>query len=81
MYDENERIVGSNELKEDLTNENSIRPKWLKDYIGQDKVKEKLDIFIKSSLSRQDPLDHVLLQGPPGLGKTTLSSIIAMNLE
>ncbi|MDU3176295.1 Holliday junction branch migration DNA helicase RuvB [Anaerococcus sp.] len=80
MYDENERIVGSNELKEDLINENSIRPKWLKDYIGQDKVKEKLDIFIKSSLSRQDPLDHVLLQGPPGLGKTTLSSIIANEL-
>jgi len=80
MYDENERIVGSNELKEDLTNENSIRPKWLKDYIGQDKVKEKLDIFIKSSLSRREPLDHVLLQGPPGLGKTTLSSIIANEL-
>ena len=80
MYDENERIVGSNELKEDLINENSIRPKWLKDYIGQDKVKEKLDIFIKSSLSRREPLDHVLLQGPPGLGKTTLSSIIANEL-
>ena len=80
MYDENERIVGSNELKEDLTNENSIRPKWLKDYIGQDKVKEKLEIFIKSSLSRKEPLDHVLLQGPPGLGKTTLSSIIANEL-
>ena len=80
MYDENERIVGSNELKEDLTNENSIRPKWLKDYIGQDKLKEKLDIFIKSSLSRKEPLDHVLLQGPPGLGKTTLSSIIANEL-
>lgn len=80
MYDENKRIVGSNELKEDLTNENSIRPKWLKDYIGQDKVKEKLEIFIESSLSRKDPLDHVLLQGPPGLGKTTLSSIIANEL-
>ena len=80
MYDENERIVGSKELKEDLTNENSIRPKWLKDYIGQDKVKEKLEIFIESSLSRKDPLDHVLLQGPPGLGKTTLSSIIANEL-
>ncbi len=77
MYDENDRIVGSAELKEDLTNENSIRPKWLNEYIGQDKVKEKLDIFIKSSLSREEPLDHVLLQGPPGLGKTTLSTIIA----
>ena len=80
MYDENERIVGSNELKEDLANENSIRPKWLDEYIGQDKVKEKLDIFIKSSLSRKEPLDHVLLQGPPGLGKTTLSTIIANEL-
>ena len=80
MYDENDRIVGSNEQVEDLFAENSIRPKWLKDYIGQDKVKEKLDIFIKSSLSRNEPLDHVLLQGPPGLGKTTLSTIIANEL-
>ena len=80
MYDENERIVGSNELKEDLTNENSIRPKWLSEYIGQDKVKEKLEIFIESSLSRKEPLDHVLLEGPPGLGKTTLSTIIANEL-
>ena len=80
MYDENDRIVSSNEQVEDLFAENSIRPKWLKDYIGQDKVKEKLDIFIKSSLSRNEPLDHVLLQGPPGLGKTTLSTIIANEL-
>ena len=80
MYDINDRIVGSNEQVEDLFAENSIRPKWLKDYIGQDKVKEKLDIFIKSSLSRNEPLDHVLLQGPPGLGKTTLSTIIANEL-
>ena len=80
MFDENQRIVGSNEQIEDLKQENSIRPRWLKDYIGQDKAKEKLDIFIKSSLSRQEPLDHVLLQGPPGLGKTTLSTIIANEL-
>lgn len=80
MYDENERIVGSNEQIEDLQAESSIRPRWLKDYIGQDKVKEKLDIFIQSSLSRNEPLDHVLLQGPPGLGKTTLSTIIANEL-
>lgn len=80
MFDENKRIVGSNEQIEDLKNENSIRPRWLKDYIGQDKAKEKLDIFIKSSLSRKEPLDHVLLQGPPGLGKTTLSTIIANEL-
>lgn len=80
MFDENQRIVGSNEQIEDFKQENSIRPRWLKDYIGQDKAKEKLDIFIKSSLSRQEPLDHVLLQGPPGLGKTTLSTIIANEL-
>lgn len=80
MFDENKRIVGSNEQIEDLKNENSIRPRWLKDYIGQDKAKEKLDIFIKSSLSRKEPLDHVLLQGPPGLGKTTLSTIVANEL-
>ncbi|MCI5972556.1 MAG: Holliday junction branch migration DNA helicase RuvB [Anaerococcus sp.] len=80
MYDKNERIVGSNEQIEDLQAESSIRPRWLKDYIGQDKVKEKLDIFIQSSLSRNEPLDHVLLQGPPGLGKTTLSTIIANEL-
>ncbi|ACV28933.1 Holliday junction ATP-dependent DNA helicase RuvB [Anaerococcus prevotii] len=80
MYDENERIVGSNEQIEDLQEESCIRPRWLKDYIGQDKVKEKLDIFIQSSLSRNEPLDHVLLQGPPGLGKTTLSTIIANEL-
>lgn len=80
MFDENARIVGSNEQIEDLKQENSIRPRWLKDYIGQDKAKEKLDIFIKSSLSRKEPLDHVLLQGPPGLGKTTLSTIIANEL-
>ena len=80
MFDENARIVGSNEQIEDLKQENSIRPRWLKDYIGQDNAKEKLDIFIKSSLSRKEPLDHVLLQGPPGLGKTTLSTIIANEL-
>ncbi len=80
MFDENQRIVGSNEQIEDLKQENSIRPRWLKDYIGQDKAKEKLDIFIKSSISRKEPLDHVLLQGPPGLGKTTLSTIIANEL-
>ena len=61
MFDENTRIVGSNEQIEDLKQENSIRPRWLKDYIGQDKAKEKLDIFIKSSLSRKEPLDHFQL--------------------
>lgn len=80
MYDQNERIVGSNEQINDKYKEMTIRPKWLKDYIGQDKAKEKLNIFIESSKKRQEPLDHVLLQGPPGLGKTTLSNIVANEL-
>lgn len=80
MYDQNDRIIGNTEQIEDLKQESNIRPRWLNDYIGQDKVKEKLKIFIDSSLSRKEPLDHVLLQGPPGLGKTTLSNIIATEL-
>lgn len=80
MYDENKRIIGSNKQIDDIQIENSLRPRWLKEYIGQNKVKEKLDIFIQSSLQRKEPLDHVLLQGPPGLGKTTLSTIIANEL-
>lgn len=80
MYDQNDRIISTSQQVEDIKNENNIRPRWLKDYIGQDKVKEKLEIFIESALSREEPLDHVLLQGPPGLGKTTLSNIIANEL-
>lgn len=57
--------------------ESSLRPQLLKDYIGQSKTKEKLSIFIDAAKMRQEPLDHVLLYGPPGLGKTTLSNIIA----
>ena len=57
--------------------ENSLRPKTLDDYIGQEKAKENLSIYIKAAKQRGEPLDHVLLHGPPGLGKTTLSGIIA----
>ena len=62
---------------EDVDIENSLRPKSLDDYLGQEKAKEQLKIFIEAAKSRNEPLDHVLLYGPPGLGKTTLSSIIA----
>ncbi|WP_461040085.1 Holliday junction branch migration DNA helicase RuvB, partial [Tepidimicrobium xylanilyticum] len=55
----------------------NLRPKWLEEYIGQDKVKQKLKIFIQAAKERKEPLDHVLLYGPPGLGKTTLANIIA----
>ncbi len=57
--------------------ENSLRPKTLAEYVGQEKAKENLEIYIKAALSRHESLDHVLLYGPPGLGKTTLSNIIA----
>lgn len=66
------------ELQEDDTSiEFSLRPESLKQYIGQDKVKENLSIFIQAAKMRNEPLDHVLLYGPPGLGKTTLAAIIA----
>lgn len=74
-----ERIVSKEELNED-TYEASIRPERLDEYIGQTEVKENLNIFIKAALMRNEPLDHVLLYGPPGLGKTTLSYIIANEL-
>jgi len=71
------RIVTGNIQEEDIENENSLRPKWMEDYIGQEKSKEKLNIFIQAAKERKEALDHVLLYGPPGLGKTTLANIIA----
>ncbi len=73
----NDRIITSNFRNEDNESELSLRPKWINEYIGQDKAKEKLNIFIQAARGRNEPLDHVLLYGPPGLGKTTLANIIA----
>ncbi len=77
-FDENEdRIISSRTLGEDSDVEYSLRPRHLNEYIGQTKVKENMKIFIRAAKERKDPLDHVLLYGPPGLGKTTLAGIIA----
>ena len=72
-----ERIVTSNETAFDSINEYRLRPEKLGEYIGQDKIKERLNVFIKAAQNRGEALDHVILYGPPGLGKTTLANIIA----
>jgi len=71
------RIITTENLEEDLKIENHLRPQLLKDYIGQEKAKETLQIYIEAAKSRGESLDHVLFYGPPGLGKTTLAGIIA----
>lgn len=79
-FDFENRILSTNYTAEDAENDLSLRPKRLEDYVGQEKVKENLKIFIEAAKERNDPLDHVLLYGPPGLGKTTLSNIIAAEM-
>ncbi len=79
--DENSIISPELEDVEEERLENSLRPKTLKEYIGQDKVKENLKVYIEAAKKRGEPLDHVLLYGPPGLGKTTLSNIISNEMN
>lgn len=74
---ENKRIITAGFQDEDIALEPSLRPDSLSQYIGQDRVKKTMRVFIDAAKQRQEPLDHVLLYGPPGLGKTTLSNIIA----
>ncbi|MDR0676347.1 MAG: Holliday junction branch migration DNA helicase RuvB [Elusimicrobiota bacterium] len=77
---DNKDITNSNFLNEDI-NEFSLRPTLLKEFIGQTKLKENLNIFIQATKKRKEPLDHILFYGPPGLGKTTLSNIIAKEMD
>ena len=80
-FNEREIISPKLENKVEENMENSLRPQKLGEYIGQDKVKENMKIYIEAAKKRKEPLDHVLLYGPPGLGKTTLASIISNEMK
>ncbi|MDR2505841.1 MAG: Holliday junction branch migration DNA helicase RuvB [Oscillospiraceae bacterium] len=75
-----ERLIAPSFNPEDDAQERSVRPRNLREYIGQDTVKESLKIYLQAAIERRDPLDHILLYGPPGLGKTTLANIIAAEM-
>ena len=78
---EDEKITSPEMQYNETQLENSLRPKTLSEYIGQEKVKENMKIFIEAAKKREEPLDHILLYGPPGLGKTTLSNIISIEMN
>jgi len=74
-------ILNAKKLPEDIENEGSLRPQLLSEYIGQDKIKENLKVFIKAAKQRKESLEHLLFYGPPGLGKTTISHIVANEMK
>jgi len=75
--DEPRPLVSGGASSDDVAFDQSLRPHWLRDYIGQARVKDTLAVFLEAARRRHEPLDHVLLYGPPGLGKTTLAHIVA----
>jgi Holliday junction DNA helicase RuvB len=76
-----DRLISPDAVAEELSQDRALRPKLLTEYVGQDEVCEQMDIFIRAARQRREALDHVLIFGPPGLGKTTLSHIIAHELQ
>ncbi len=76
-FQDAERLISTSEIREDSDNENSLRPKSLEEYVGQEKLKDNLNVYLEAAKMRGESLDHILLYGPPGLGKTTLAGVIA----
>lgn len=79
-FSEEERTSFYDLQQDETTDELTLRPSNLKDFVGQQKLKEKLSIYIQAALQRKEALDHILFYGPPGLGKTTLAGIIAREM-
>jgi holliday junction DNA helicase RuvB len=76
-----ERVVASEELVVDGDLDAALRPRWLREFVGQARVKEQLALLIQGAREREEPLDHLLFSGPPGLGKTTLAGIVANEMR